>query len=99
MESCAVFENNMHSAKRTKSWSRDRLVHLDRSLDVALSATKCRVGESDFGSSTNGRAPVYPRLARDRHPYTAQHGKDGRRRAHLNRGHDLKAMSLVERCI
>ena len=67
MESCAVFENNMHSAKRTKSWSRDRLVHLDRSLDVALSATKCRVGESDFGSSTNGRAPVYPRLARDRH--------------------------------
>ena len=63
MESWAVFENNMHSAKRTKSWSRDRLVRLDRSLDVALSATKCRVGESDFGSSTNGRAPVYPRLA------------------------------------
>ena len=32
----------------------------------ALSTTECRVGESDFGSSTNGRAPVYPRLARDR---------------------------------
>ena len=29
----------------------------------ALSTTECRVGESDFGSSTNGRAPVYPRLA------------------------------------
>jgi hypothetical protein len=29
MESCAVLENNMHSAKRTKSWSRDRLARLD----------------------------------------------------------------------
>jgi hypothetical protein len=38
MESCAVFENNLHSAKRTKSWSRDRLARLDRSLDVGLFA-------------------------------------------------------------
>jgi len=40
-----------------------------RTLQVvrwALSPTKCRVGESDFGSSTNGRAIVDPRLA-DRH--------------------------------
>ena len=66
----------------------------------ALSATKCRVGESDFGSSTNERAIVDPRLTRPPpSARTAQHGKDGRRRAHLNRAHDLKAMSLVERCI
>jgi hypothetical protein len=29
MECCAVFANNMHSAKWTKSWSRDRLARLD----------------------------------------------------------------------
>jgi len=29
MESCTVFENNMYSAKRAKSWSRDRLARLD----------------------------------------------------------------------
>jgi hypothetical protein len=37
MESCAVFENNIHSAKQTKSWSHDRLARLDRSLDVGSS--------------------------------------------------------------
>jgi hypothetical protein len=47
MESCTFFENNMHSAKQTKSWIRDRLARLDRSLDVGLFARPSLLARAD----------------------------------------------------